>query len=283
MPPAERSGVAKKSDQSLKLTQPLRSRPFKEVQRNEGEETNETTGSAVSFSTNPDDDSGTKARRPMRRQVTATMAALVAFCGVLAAQDDISGVQLDFHETRTRAGEVIREMSGSFFLGADDSWRLDRVFRGERLTVMTSGGEQVEINHDLGVAVRGPAGSRLTVPTLQGYGATVIDQSVPVVPPPMRPNLQRDVTVPTSYGQRAVGPLLLDGDGWALDGHVIERWMYALPGGTTVTLEYRAEHTDENGVRTVDERHVTSWERVTVSRDRFAMPDGLRVFSRWER
>lgn len=84
-----------------------------------------------------------------------------------------------------------------------------------------------------------------------------------------------------SRGQRAVGPLLLDGDGWALDGHVIERWSYTLPDNTVITLEYRAEHTNENGVQTIDERRVTNWERVLAPRDTFALPGGMNVHSRW--
>lgn len=222
----------------------------------------------------------------MRCMAIATAATMIASCGILAAQGDIiNGVQMDFYETRTRDGEVIREMSGSFFLATDGSWRLDRAFRGERLSVLSlaSDGEQLEINHDLGVAVRGPAGSRFTVPTVQGYGATVISQSMPLLPPPLRSSNVESSSgvVPAGYGQRAVGPLLLDGDGWALDGHEIERWTYRLAGNTRVILEYSATHTADDGVQTIDERRVTSWERVTVPRDTFDLPDGLQVYSRW--
>ena len=78
------------------------------------------------------------------------------------AQGEITGIRVEFHETRTRAGEVIREKSGSFFLGVDGRWRVDQDFRGERISVITAPNatrgvsERIEINHDLGVIVRGP-------------------------------------------------------------------------------------------------------------------------------
>lgn len=218
----------------------------------------------------------------MRRLVMT--ALLVSFVVPAAGQENISGVRLDFYETRTRAGDVIDEMTGSFFLSTGGNWRVDRVLRGERLSVMASNGEQIEVNHDLGVAIRGPAGSDLTVPTVQGYGATIIERafsSSPRLPAGAAQRRMADSAPIDSYGQRAIGPLLFDGEGWAMAGHVIEVWSYRLPDSTTVTLEYRAEHTDEDGVHTVDERRVTNWERVTASPDTFALPSGLDVYSRW--
>lgn len=223
---------------------------------------------------------------------TATMAAMAVFVvvpiGTPTAQQGISGVQMDFYETRTRAGAVIREMSGSFFLATDGSWRMERVLRGEQLIVLSlaSSGEQIEINPDLGVAVRGPVGAGLTVPTIQGYGPTVIERSFSTPTPPLRSGSVAEERMQSggplaSYGQRAVGLLLLDGEGWAMDGHEVERWTYRLSGTTTVTLEYTATHTAENGVQTVDRRTVTNWERVTLSLGAFDVPGGLRVYSRW--
>ena len=209
------------------------------------------------------------------RRLIVTAAVLVSFGLPAAGQEDISGVRVNFTETRTRAGAVAQEMSGSLFLATDGSWRVDRVFRGETLSITARHGEQVEINHDLGVAVRGPAGSHLTVPTLQGYGATLIERafSNPPMPGGAAQELMQDGVATDSYGQRAIGPLLLNGEGWAMDGHVIEVWSYRLPDNAVVTLEYRAEHTDENGMQTVDERRVTNWERVTAPLDTtFAIP-----------
>lgn len=216
----------------------------------------------------------------MRRALYVVACVLVSFV-LLAAQDSISGIQMDFHETRTRGGAVLREMTGSFFLASDGSWRLDRELRGERLTVIFQGGEQIEVNHDLGVAVRGPAGMRLTVPTIQGYGSTIISQSFRTLPPPLQPERMEGGTALANLGSLAVGPLLLDGEGWAMDGHEIERWSYRLADNTTVILEYSATHTADNGMQTIDERRVTNWERVTASRDTFELPDGMQVYTRW--
>lgn len=49
------------------------------------------------------------------RRLVMTVAAIVAFGLPAAGQDDISGVRVDFTETRTRAGAVAHEMSGSLF------------------------------------------------------------------------------------------------------------------------------------------------------------------------
>jgi len=100
------------------------------------------------------------------------------------AQGEIDGIQVDFHETRTRAGEVVREKSGSFFLGGDGRWRVDQDFRGERVTTITAPSarfgmpERIEINHELGVVVRGPDNGRITVPTIQGLGSTVVSRPI---------------------------------------------------------------------------------------------------------
>ena len=213
------------------------------------------------------------------------------------AQGEITGIRVDFHETRTRAGEVIREKSGSFFLGVDGRWRVDQDFRGERVSVITAPSatrgvsERIEVNHDLGVVVRGPDTGPVRVPTIQGLGSTVVSWPVRAGSSRLSARLRdrlpggrdfrEDAAFPVDLGSRAIGPLLLEGMSVSSDNRELEVWRYHLPGGARVTLEYMGVSTDDDGVQVVDERRITSAARVAGPSDTFSAPDRMQVYSRW--
>lgn len=229
--------------------------------------------------------------------VVAACILLVLPAPCAHAQGEIGGIRVEFHETRTRAGEVIREKSGSFFLGIDGRWRVDQDFRGERVSVITAPSatlgvsERIEINHDLGVVVRGPDTGPVRVPTIQGLGSTVISRPVPIGSSQSSTRLRdrlpggrdyrEDAASPVDLGSRAIGPLLLEGMSVSLDNRELELWRYNLPGGVRVTLEYTGVSTDGDGVQTVDARRITSAARVAGPSDTFSVPDRMQVYNRW--
>lgn len=172
--------------------------------------------------------------------------------------------------------------TGSHIFGPGGLYRWDRTSHdGESLSMIFNGPERIEINHSLGVAVRGAAEDT-------SFEVPAHGQTFPL-PEAVHPEsaeyaslvaaIERgDVLEIEDLGARARERLLLQGyrtvEETPSGTSIREWWEYTSPAGRTVELEY--SYSDGGS------QLITGIERISVA-GMFSMPAGLDVVDRWQR
>lgn len=156
---------------------------------------------------------------------------------------------------------------GVHYIAADGRYRHDESVDGERVSSYRLGDDNVSVNHNLGVAVRGGAEAPLWNPyTMRRFvpGASAL------------PGTGFDPKPPRSLGQRALGPMLLQGFTHDLGAMTVEIWEYGDPRTAVdpdryipVVIELTASMND--GSTTVRTR-ATGVQRLAESADIFDVP-----------
>ena len=172
--------------------------------------------------------------------------------------------------------------TGSHVFGPGGLYRWDRTsHEGESLSMIVNGPERIEINHSLGIAVRGavedtsfevPAHGQ-TFPLMEEVHPDSLEYEI------LATAIERgDALEVEDLGARARERLLLQGyrttEETSTGVSIREWWEYTSPDGRTVELEY--SYSDGGS------QQITGIERISVA-GMFSMPSGLDVVDRWQR
>lgn len=174
--------------------------------------------------------------------------------------------------------------TGSHIFGPGGLYRWDRTSEGgESLSMIMNGAERIEINHDLGVAVRGGAeDTSFSVPAFgrgAGFGLmTEVHADSPEYEMLRQVMENGEIQEVQDLGARARERLLLQGYRTTIQTStgpsIREWWEYTSPDGRTIELEY--SYSDGGS------QQITGIERTSMGA-RFSIPSGLSVRDRWQR
>lgn len=220
----------------------------------------------------------------MQLRTLVGVAALLALASPpdYAAAQGVSAVRVEYEKrsATSETGWTVVE-TGTHMIADDGRYRLDRVVAGERTTRihLPDRGERIDINHSLGVGVRGPLTGAFAVPAekplsrmLRG-GAD--DTSY----------LQRGQSM-TAIGTRQRGPLLLQG--FSLTAPCLETWNCYVEvwihapqlDGQPQVLERTLTQTGADG-SVYSNTTIVSSERTSTGNSTFAPPAGIAIENRW--
>lgn len=218
----------------------------------------------------------------MRLSTLAGLSAVLAVGALPASAQDVPIIEVEYQKAQLGADGVWAVVETGTHLFADDGrYRLDRRIGGETLTRIRIpvAGERIEINHALGIGMRGPDEGAFTIPA-EG---------------PMLSRSRRSATAPfegiqmTSIGTKARGPLLLQGFSlgaaqclttWECE---LEVWIYAprAVGARPEVLERTIRQTRPDGTELTSTTVITSSERTTTDGAAFAPPADIPIRDRW--
>lgn len=226
---------------------------------------------------------------------SARVTAVAAMIGVLLLSGTASAQAQTVIEVayttiaQDATGEIQHEV-GTYYFGRD-GYRQDRTVNGERTSLLVRGGQRVEINHDLSIAVRGPTDGSFSVPMLEPTGSRVVTGARASA---MRERLMERNRQPEaveynynneSLGTRALGPLLLHGVRHTFEPRsengfprVVENWIYVRPDGLPEGIEEsETVYTTSGDVFWSRVKSVVSARRVARDPEMFDVPDRFRV------
>lgn len=217
----------------------------------------------------------------MRLSTLVGLSAVLAVGALPASAQDVPTIEVEYQKAQLGADGVWEVVeTGTHFFADDGRYRLDRRIGGETITRIRipASGERIEINHALGIGMRGPDEGTFTIPA-EG---------------PTLPRSRRSAAAPfggiqmTSIGARARGPLLLQGFSlaapclttWECE---LEVWIHAprAVGARPAVLERTIRQTRPDGTELTSTTVITSSERTTTDSAAFAPPADIPIRDRW--
>lgn len=234
-----------------------------------------------------DSPKGEMGMKSERVRAVAAMMGVLLLSGTASAQAP-TVIEVTYTTTAQDATGEIQYEAGTYYFGRD-GYRHDRTVNGERTSLLVRGGQRVEMNHDLNVAVRGPADGNFSVPMMEPTGSRVVTggRASAMRERQMRRNPQPEVARynKESLGTRALGPLLLQGFRHTFEpssengfSRVAEHWIYVRPDGLPEGLEEsETVYTASGDVFWSRVKSVVSARRVARDPEMFDVPGRFQV------
>lgn len=205
------------------------------------------------------------------------MRALLAFVLLVALAAPVAAQEVLIVHYEAEGIET-----GSHIFGPGGLYRWDRTsHEGESLSMIVNGPERIEINHSLGVAVRGAVEDTSFEVPAHGQTFPLLEDVHPDSPEyeGLVAAIESGAALEVEgLGARARERLLLRGyrttEETSTGMSIREWWEYTSPAGRTVELEY--SYSDGGS------QQITGIERISVA-GMFSMPSGLDVVDRWQR
>ena len=210
----------------------------------------------------------------MRKYIA--LAALLGLCAATVSAQEALKIHYEA-SGGAGAGE-----SGSHTFGPGGFYRWDKTSGDESTSLIVLNGERIEVNHRLGIAVRGPVDDDFAVPVLNDrleFGRQMEFHPDSPEYKMLGSMIENGETHEVEeLGSRAHERLLLTGYRSTIQTlagpSTKEWWEFTAPSGRTIEIEY--SYSDGGSQR------ITGIERGAIG-DAFSIPSRMTVYDRWQR